>query len=148
VERLDAGAAVAEQLGLPRLAAAVTNERIRLGMAIAPPIADRLWAPRPMPSGDGIALITAELDEGSGIRLLSRSDSTGDREQACRRARELCAGIDPERRPFSALTAQLLLAETLTATGDSAEADAASRGPVGWCMERGLNRLVVDAGLG
>ena len=92
--------------------------------------------------------MTAELDEDSGIRLLSFSDSADDREQACRRARELCAGIDPEQRPFAALTAQLLLAETLTTTGKSAEASAALPALVARCTELGLPRLLADAGLG
>ena len=36
VERLSAGMRVAEQLRLPRLAAGVNNERIRLGIDISP----------------------------------------------------------------------------------------------------------------
>ena len=148
VERLDAGSKVAERLRLPRLAAAITNERIRLGIEIAPSVAARLRSTRRIPSDDGIATMTAELDEDSGIRLLSFSDSADDREQACRRARELCAGIDPEQRPFAALTAQLLLAETLTTTGKSAEASAALPALVARCTELGLPRLLADAGLG
>ena len=64
---------------------------------------------------DGIGTITAELDENSGIRLLSASDSVSDREQARRRAADLLAGIDDQRRPFAALNAQLLLVETADA---------------------------------
>src|SRR4029077_10680135 len=44
VERLTAGMRVAEQLGLPRWAAAVNNERIRLGIEIPPAVADGLRA--------------------------------------------------------------------------------------------------------
>jgi serine/threonine-protein kinase PknK len=148
VERLADGAKAAEQLRLPRLAAAITNERIRLGIEIAPELAVRLRATRTIPRDDGIATITAELDENSGIRLLSASDSVSDREQACRRAADLLAGIDDQRRPLAALNAQLLLVETLMATGGVEDAKALLPGVVARCEEVGLPRLLVDAGLG
>ena len=146
-ERLSAGMRVAEQLGLQRLAAAVNNERIRLGIEIEPAIADRLRAERTIPHGDGIAAMTAELDEDSGIRLLCASDSDADQEQACRRARDLLAGTDGERRPLAALSAQLLLAEALTATGRLAQAATVSSDAAARCAAVGLSRLPVDAGL-
>jgi ATP/maltotriose-dependent transcriptional regulator MalT len=148
VERLADGAKAAEQLRLPRLTAAITNERIRLGIEIAPEVAARLQATRTIPHDDGIATITAELDENSGIRLLSASDSANDRERACRRAADLLAGIDQEQRPLAALSAQLLLVETLTATGRTDDANAMSPGIAARCEEVGLSRLLVDAGLG
>ena len=148
VDRLAEGAKAAEQLRLPRLAAAITNERIRLGIEITPEVAARLRATRTIPHDDGIATITAELDENSGIRLLSASDSANDREQACRRAADLVAGIDAERRPLAALSAQLLLSETLMATGRTDDADIVLPGVVARCEEVGLLRLLVDAGLG
>jgi ATP/maltotriose-dependent transcriptional regulator MalT len=148
VERLADGAKAAEQLRLPRLAAAITNERIRLGIEIEPTVAARLRATRTIPHDDGIATITAELDENSGIRLLSASDSADDREQACRRAADLLAGIDDQRRPLAALNAQLLLAETLKETGRTDDAKVVLPRVVARCEELGLSRLLVDAGLG
>jgi ATP/maltotriose-dependent transcriptional regulator MalT len=148
VDRLADGMKAAEQLRLPRLAAAVTNERVRLRIEIAPEVAARLRATRVIPQDNGIATITAELDENSGIRLLSASDSDNDREQACRRAADLVAGIDQERRPLAALSAQLLLAETLMATGRTDDADVVLPRAVARCNEVGLPRLLVDAGLG
>ncbi|HWT48419.1 MAG TPA: protein kinase [Mycobacterium sp.] len=148
VERLADGAKAAEQLQLPRLAAAITNERIRLGIEIEPVVAARLRAARTVPHDDGIAVITAQLDEDSGIRLLSASDSANDREQACRRAADLLAGIDEERRPLAALTAQLLVVETLRAAGRSDDADAVLPDVAARCEKLGLSRLLVDAGLG
>jgi len=147
VDRLADGAKAAEQLRLPRLAAAITNERVRLGIEIAPELAARLRATRTIPHDNGIATITAELDENSGIRLLAASDSTNDREQACRRAADLLAGIDAERRPLAALTAQLLLVETLMATGRTDDANAMLPRVAARCNERGLSRLLIDAGL-
>jgi serine/threonine-protein kinase PknK len=148
VDRLADGMKVAEQLRLPRLAAAITNERIRLGIEIAPEVAARLRAARTIPHEDGIATITAELDENSGIRLLSASDSAADREQACRRAADLLTGIDDGRRPLAALTAQLLLVETLRAAGRSDDADVLLPDVAARCEKLGLPRLLVDAGLG
>jgi serine/threonine-protein kinase PknK len=147
IERLSAGMRVAEQLGLHRLAAAVNNERIRLGIEVAPAIADRLRLERAVPHDDGIARMTAELDEDSGIRLLCATDADEDHEQACRRARDLLAGIDGERRPLAALSAQLLLAETLTTTGRPQDAAVVSSDAATRCAAVGLTRLPVDSGL-
>jgi ATP/maltotriose-dependent transcriptional regulator MalT/serine/threonine protein kinase len=147
IERLDHGAQAAEQLRLPRLAAAINNERIRMGLEIEPSVAARLRAVRTIARDDGIATMTAELDENSGIRLLSASGSDGDHEQARRRAADLLAGIDATRRPLAALTAQLLLVETLRATGRADEAEAALAGVAARCTQLGLSRLLLDAGL-
>jgi serine/threonine-protein kinase PknK len=145
VERLTAGMRVAEQLGLPRLAAAVNNERIRLGIEIPPAVADGLRAERVIANDDGLAQITAELDEDSAVRLLYAGDTDDGRQEACRRARDLLAGIDCERRPLAALSAKLLLAETLTAAGE--DAAIVSSEAVAECAAVGLSRLPVDAGL-
>ncbi|HUH68498.1 MAG TPA: protein kinase, partial [Mycobacterium sp.] len=121
-DRLAAGASAAQHLVLPRLAARINNERIRLGIEVPRVVAAVLRSPRTIPRGNGIATMTAELDEDSGIRLLSASESADDREQACRRAADLAAGIDGGRRPLAALQAQLLVVETLTAAGRTVEA--------------------------
>ena len=147
VDRLADGMKAAEQLRLPRLAAAINNERIRLGIEIAPAVAARLRSIHTIPHDDGIATITTELDENSGIRLLLASDSADDRDQACRRAADLLAGIDRERRPLAALSAQLLLVETLRATGRVDDANAMSLRIARRCEKLGLSRLLVDAGL-
>jgi serine/threonine-protein kinase PknK len=100
MERLDAGMATAQRLRLPRLAAAVDNERIRLGIPIPPVAAGRLRSSRLISQNNGIATLTAELDENSAIRLLAASDSPEDQGQACRRAADLCRG---NRRPAQTL---------------------------------------------
>jgi ATP/maltotriose-dependent transcriptional regulator MalT len=149
VSRLDEGMTVAEELQLPRLAAAVNHERVRLHLPITASEAARLRAVRSIPHGDdGIAIVTAELDEASGIRLLSRSHVGDDREEACRRAGALLAGIDPTARPLAALQARLLLAETLTAAGRAAGARDDIAVVRALCAEHGLPRLLIDAGLG
>jgi serine/threonine-protein kinase PknK len=145
VERFDAGMKAAEQLQLPRLGAAINNGRIRSGIGVPPAVASRLRSVRAIPREDGIATITAELDEDSAVHLLLAGDSTDDHEQAYRRAADLLAGIDVTRRPLAALRAELLLAETLSRTGRSTDMDipAVARR----CQEVGLPRLLVDAGL-
>lgn len=146
-ERLDDGAAVAERLRLPRLAAALNHERIRLGLPIDPTEAARLRAVGSIPrDGNGVATITAELDAASGIRLLSRSHASDDRDQACRHAAALLAGIDATARPLAALQARLLLVETLIAAGRAADDDLAL--VRAQCAQHGLPRLLIDAGLG
>ena len=142
-ERLDAGMKTAENLELPRLAAAINNERIRLG--VAPSVAARLRSVRAIPRDDGIATIIAELDEESAVRLLLASGSADEQDQAWRRATQLLAGMDPRRRPLAALRAELLLAESCSHTGRSADPTIPA---VARCREIGLPRLLVDAGLG
>lgn len=142
-ERLDAGMKTAENLQRPRLAAAINNERIRLG--VAPSVAARLRSVRTIPRDDGIATIIAELDEESAVRLLLASGSADEQDQAWRRATQLLAGMDPRRRPLAALRAELLLAESCSRTGRSADPTIPA---VARCREIGLPRLLVDAGLG
>jgi len=145
-ERLDAGMGVAEHLRLPRLAAAINNARIRLGLGVTPAVAARLRSVRTLAVDDGIAMVTAELDEDSAVLLLVAGDSAEERDQACQRASELLAGIDEMRRPWAALRARLLLVETLARAGRSAQAETAAA--LRQCEAAGLPRLVVDAGLG
>jgi ATP/maltotriose-dependent transcriptional regulator MalT len=147
VDHLAAGMKTADQLRMPRLAAAINNERIRLGIDIPQAVVERLRSSRNIPRNDGIATMTAELDEDSGIRILLGSDSDDDREQAYRRAGEMFAGIDSERRPLASLNARLLRIETLTATGRTDEARAERADVEAQLAGIGLPRLLVDAGL-
>jgi serine/threonine-protein kinase PknK len=146
--RLDAGMTVAQKLGLPRLAAAINHERVKLRLPITPSEAARLRAlHRTFHGSNGIATITAELDEASGIRLLSRSHASDDRAYACQRAGTLLNGIAPTARPLAALQARLLFVETLTAAGqvDAAQDHIAQARAL--CARHGLPQLLVDAGL-
>jgi serine/threonine-protein kinase PknK len=146
-DRLATGAKAAVHLRLPRLAARINNERVRLGIELPEAVAAGLRSPRSIPRDNGIAMMTAELDEDSAVRLLSASDSSDGHEQACRRAADLVAAIDGERRPLAALQARLLNIETLIAAGreDAARDELA---PVAaQCYDLGLSRLLVDARL-
>jgi serine/threonine-protein kinase PknK len=55
--------------------------------------------------------------------------------------------IDGERRPLAALQAQLLLVETLTASGPATDARNELAPVAAKCAELGLSRLLVEAGL-
>ncbi|MGA5546178.1 protein kinase domain-containing protein [Mycobacterium sp. NPDC051198] len=144
--RLSDGERVAEKLDLPRLAAMITNLQIRLGVPIASDVAERLRSSSGVvPGVDGIATITAELDEDSAVRLLAGGDSATDRGEAVRRAEQLAGGIDGRQRPWAALQAGLLVAECLVATGR--RTDALGLPAVATCADRGLNRLLADARL-
>ncbi|MGV0836743.1 protein kinase domain-containing protein [Mycolicibacterium thermoresistibile] len=147
-DRLDAGMRAAEQYRLPRLAAAVNNARVRLGITLAPQVAAQLRAPRTTAHDDGIATMTAELDEDSGIRLLGAGGSAAEHDEACRRAADLFAGIDGARRPLAALQAELLLVQTLIAAGRHDAADARAPALTARCRDAGLLQLLADAGLG
>jgi serine/threonine-protein kinase PknK len=107
-------------------------------------VAFGLRSPRTIPRDNGIATLTAELDEDSAVRLLSASDSADDREQACRRAAELAVGIDGERRPLAALQAQLLLVQAEDGMGRRSRRTGAGAAR---CAELGLSRVLVDANL-
>ncbi len=67
------------QLGLPRLAARISNERIRQGVALPAAVAADLLAPH-HPRDNGIATMTA-----------GRLDSSADRDQPASRAGALAA---------------------------------------------------------
>ncbi|ORA34471.1 serine/threonine-protein kinase [Mycobacterium aquaticum] len=144
--RLSDGMRAAERLDLPRLAAVMTNLRIRLGLPVTPDVASRLHASSAVIAGvDGIATITAEFEEDCAVRLLAASDSADDRAEALRRAEQLDAGIDGAQRPWAALQAGLLVAETLVAAGR--QADGLGHPAVARCAELGLTRILEDAGL-
>lgn len=149
ISRLDDGVKVAEQLRLPRPAAALDHERIKLRLPITATEAGRLRAAPNIPEGgNGIAIITAELDAASGIRLLSRSHASDDRDEACRRASAHLARIDPTARPRAALQARLLLVETLIAAGRPEDARDDIAVVRALCGQHGLTQVLVDAGLG
>ena len=66
---------------------------------------------------------------------------------ACDRARNLVQHIDEDRRPLAALRAKLLLVEALSAGGGTEAAETALAPVASTCVELGLHRLLVDAGL-
>jgi serine/threonine-protein kinase PknK len=143
-QRLSAGQQVATDLDLPRLAARITNERIRLAIDTALVDTAQVRRQRSIPRDSGIATTIAEIAEDSAIRLLLTDSSDGDREAACARAAALVEAIDATRRPLAALRATLLLAGCLAAAHRDADARTTLAPAVARCTELGLTRLPTD----
>ncbi|MVU80820.1 protein kinase [Nocardia sp. ET3-3] len=138
-QRLDEGARAARTLALPRLSARVTNEQVRLGL--------RTTVAEAETDGDnGIAKLTAELNEDSAIRLLRNGGSPDQLVAACERAAKLRASIDGVQRPRAALYAQLLLAACLAAAGRIDEGKDALVPALATCADVGLIRPLRDEG--
>ncbi|WP_329406862.1 protein kinase [Nocardia vinacea] len=146
-ERLDEGAKVATNLGLPRLAARIVNERVRLGLPITE--ADRRDLEQLEPYSahfDHSSAVTAELSHDSAIRLLLAEGTEASAEQARRRAERLVHVIATQDRPRALLTAELLYGCCLSAVGRTAQAAKHLEPTLRRCAEHGLVRLVVDSG--
>jgi serine/threonine-protein kinase PknK len=140
--RLAEGLRAAETLAVPRLAASIVNERVRLGLEIPPADAERLRAARAVPRDAGIATVTAEIDEDSAVRLLLASPAVADREQAYQRAHQLLDGIDGARRPLAELRATLLLVKCLAALDRIDEAKRLLAPAAATCTRLGLAGLL------
>jgi serine/threonine-protein kinase PknK len=140
--RLADGMRAAETLAVPRLAASIVNERIRLGLEIPPADTERLRAARVIPHDAAIATVTAEIDEDSAVRLLLASPAAADREQAYQRARQLVDGIDGARRPLAELCATLLLVDSLAALNRIEEAKRLLAPAAATCTRLGLAGLL------
>jgi serine/threonine-protein kinase PknK len=141
-DRLAEGMLAAETLAVPRLAASIVNERIRLGLEIPPADAERLRAARVIPRDAGVATVTAEIDEDSAVRLLLASPAAADREQAYQRAGQLVDGIDGARRPLAELRTTLLLVKSLAALNRIDEAKRLLEPAAATCTRLGLQGLL------
>ncbi|WP_327113194.1 protein kinase [Nocardia sp. NBC_01730] len=140
-QRLDEGARTAKTLALPRLAARITNEQVRLGLTTATSAGEI-----PARSENGIEILTAELNEDSAIRTLLRDRTPTQIATACARATRLRNSIDAARRPRAALHAQLLLASCLAAAEQTDEAKNALVPVVAICADTDLIRPLRDEG--
>ncbi|WP_433192738.1 protein kinase domain-containing protein [Nocardia sp. CA-107356] len=140
-KRLADGARTAKTLSVPRLAARITNEQVRLGLTTAP-----MAARAATTSDSAIAIVTAELDENSAIRTLLHAGSPTQIAAACARAQALRDSIDPTRRPRAALDAQLLLASCLAATEQTDRARDTLVPLLATCADTGLIRPLRDEG--
>ncbi|MBF6214042.1 protein kinase [Nocardia puris] len=147
-ELLNEGASHAERLALPRLAARVRNEWVRLGFDLDPGVAEEMLRPRNPHHDDGITTVTAESDEDSAIRLLLADSDPARHEEAVARARALLEAIDADRRPLAGLRAQFLLGVALRRAGHAGEAERILTPATERCTRLGLSRLPLDAAAG
>ncbi|WP_280305825.1 serine/threonine-protein kinase [Nocardia neocaledoniensis] len=142
---LDEGSAHAERLDLPRLAARMHNERVRLGFALDPGVVATLLRERVIRRDDAIGTLVDEIDEDSAIRLLMAEPGADAHRSAVERAEALLAGIDAERRPMAALRTGFLLGSALRRAGRSADAQRVLAPLTRRCARLGLVRLPLDA---
>ncbi|MFC9833650.1 protein kinase [Rhodococcus sp. NPDC127530] len=145
--RLDEGARLAHQLGLPRLAARITNERVRAGIghaAFGAPVLD--VESRQLPNrNNGIAVTIFEMEEDSKIRAaLTAHDQ--DLEPVYEKAHALVESIDRQARPRAFLNAVLLQVEVLATMGQEDSALTELLPLAEQCARLGLVRPILDAG--
>ncbi|WP_433193658.1 protein kinase domain-containing protein [Nocardia sp. CA-107356] len=145
--RLMEGAEIAKNLTLPRLAARIVNERVRIGLPIDPQDRDALLQLPPyrrLPSS--LHTLTAELRQDTAIRLLLGAHSPAAAEQACTRAERLVREIAANDRPRAVTAAELLWAACLSEAGRMDDAIAAAAPALARCAAQGLIRFVADEG--
>ncbi|AHH15103.1 putative serine/threonine-protein kinase [Nocardia nova SH22a] len=150
--RLDEGARMAAERKLPRLAAHIRAERLRLGLVDPPAV------PPPAPvlrNSTGPAALTAEAEEVAAVRVLlarhyrgmdgASADADGI-ESAVKRARALYGRMVEQARPRAELDAALLLAECLAVAGWNGEAITILLPVLDRCAQLGWTRPLLDAG--
>ena len=140
--RFDVGLNAAERFRLPRLAARIRDEQVRLGMPTHIPT-DGETAFGELA---GTALEAAESDEASLIRHELRLGGEPRLLRAVERARLLVASIAEHHRPRARLHAGLLLVSALEAAGLQDEACANLLPLLQTGSDCGLSRVFVDEG--
>lgn len=151
--RLEEGARLAAERKLPRMAAHIRAERLRLGLA-EPPAGPEPVVPVLRHSSGTIAL-TAEAEEVAAVRALlarhyrgldSANAAAEGIESAVKRARALYGRMVEQRRPRAELDAALLLVECLSVAGWNGEAITTLLPVLDRCSRLGWTRPLLDAG--
>jgi hypothetical protein len=140
--QFDFGVRASERFRLPRLAARIREEQVRLGMP-AHITTDGVTA---FDELAGTALETAESDEASLIRHELRSGAGPRLLRAVERARLLVASTAKHHRPRARLHAGLLLVSALEAAGLHDEACTSLLPLLQTGSDCGLSRVFVDEG--
>lgn len=144
VSQLDEGARTADAFSLPRLLAAVDLERVRLGFSLRPGfVAASRGHPAP---ADGIARITAEIEDETAITLLLRGDDPEQIRLAGDWADERVRALEGTGRELARLHAERLLVSCLWAAGRTDDAEAALIPVAAECARHGLIRFLPDGG--
>lgn len=143
--QLDEGVRTAATFSLPRLRAAVDLERVRLGFPPRPGFVPVTRGAHPPPA-DGIARITAELEDEAAITLLLRG---GDPEQirfACDWANDRVQALEGTGRELARLHAARLRVSCLRAAGRTDDAERALLPVALECARHALIRFLLDGG--
>ncbi len=147
-ERLTEGARTADALDLPRLRARIDNERVRLGF----PAATRSRTPRhptlpPVDAvPDGIAEITAQLEDETTAQILAGTGNEANAGQACRIAQAWVDRLAATGRARARLQADRLLAVCLFTARRDEEALTVLAGVAAKCARHGIPRFLLDGG--
>lgn len=138
--RLEAGSRLADELSLPRLAASVAGERIRLGIGGAPEAAPASLPPE----GEiaGTAELTRDILRSNTIRHALTTSPNGP--QPIAEARSLVESLTERGRQRALVTAEILLAKCLWVSGQNESAQQLLSGTAARCAELGLMRLIRD----
>jgi serine/threonine-protein kinase/serine/threonine-protein kinase PknK len=147
--RLAEGLDIAKTLQLPRLQARLVNVSARIAALSGMPIDDSLalrithsQSERP----DELDGVTAELIEGTQIRVLLQAGTPEALDEACARARACRDRIDQHDRPRAHLGASLQFAHCLGVAGDHDEAVHVLYPALRTCAALGLSQLLLDEG--
>ncbi|MFE6926018.1 protein kinase [Nocardia sp. NPDC057663] len=141
--RLDAGMQLAADLSLPRLAASITGERIRLGFgepsqhlagAATPAKADE--------EGTGTAVLTDDIVRCNDLRRSLSTNHHGSPLVA--EAESLVESLTMRGRAHALITAEILYARCLAASGERDSAQRILTRVTARCHELGLQRLILD----
>ncbi|EKT83849.1 serine/threonine protein kinase [Rhodococcus opacus M213] len=143
--QLDEGVRTAETFSLPRLRAAVDNERVRIGLPPAPGFVPVTRETRRTPA-NGLDLATAQLEEEAAITLLAARGDPADADLACEWANDWVRQLDGTGRHRACLQAVRLLVSCLWAAGRRDEAQAMLLPAAVECARHGLNRFLPDGG--
>ncbi|WP_330230243.1 protein kinase [Nocardia sp. NBC_00508] len=146
-QRLIEGEAIADAESVPRLAARITNERIRIGLPVPEETCGLLLhLPLYIKHNNTIRSATAELDQDSAIRLLLAMGTISATDEALRRAEQMVHEIRTQHRPRALTQAQLMHACCLWAAGQTEAAKIALAPPLARCAEQRMVRVVSDSG--
>lgn len=142
--RLEEGERIAREYELPRLAAHVRAERLRLGLPVEPATES---GPGPgLRRATGVAALIAEAEETAAVRAMLAARPSHTDDAPVRRARALYGRTTEQGRPRAELDTALLLAETLAASGWVGEATAMLVPAAQVCARLGWPRPLLDAG--
>ncbi|RZI53784.1 MAG: protein kinase [Pseudonocardia sp.] len=146
--RLAEGAKIAASLKLPRLAARIANEQLRLGFISPHTFRERGTVEGARASSDrrpnGIVEITAQWEEDTRIRQLLRRGSETDLIEALQRSEALVKRTEQEIRPRASLRARILHASALHLAYGGRTSRPAVAPLVVTCEQQGLVRTLID----
>jgi serine/threonine-protein kinase PknK len=143
--QLDDGLTTAERFTLPRLRAAVDLERVRLSLPPRPGFV-AVTRSEHLPPADGIAQITADLEDETAITLLIRGDDPQQIRSASEWADARMSALEGTGRKLAQLHAARLRVSCLWAAGRNDDAEAALLPVAVECERNGLIRFLLDGG--